>query len=150
VAARAAADGVAVDALAVLEAPPVLQFTAADVRREALALARPRLLAIFSDCTVYQIVQTWSSAPIRATINTWDLIAALDVCGSLSTISAPTLLLYGANDAIVKPAQAERVRRAAPAGALFQLVPGASHLTLILLPEVLEQIGDWFAAVLSQ
>jgi alpha-beta hydrolase superfamily lysophospholipase len=146
VAARAVADGVAVDGLAVLEAPPVLGFTRSDVRHEALALARPSLLNIFSDCTLYQIVRIWSSTPIRARISTWDLIAALDLLGSLTRITVPTLLLYGANDAIVKPAQAEQVRRAAPAGATFVLVPGASHLTLILDPAVLRRIGDWFAS----
>ena len=150
VAARAAADGAEVDALVVLEAPPILSFTKADMRREALALARPRLLDLFSDCTVEQIVRTWSSAPIRARISTWDLIAALDLLGSLPRIGAPTLLLYGANDAIVKPAQAEQVRRAAPAGAIFRLVPRASHLTLILDRELLREIGKWFARILCE
>jgi alpha-beta hydrolase superfamily lysophospholipase len=150
VAARAVADGVAVDALAVLEAPPILSYRRADVWREALALARPGLLDLFSDCTVYQIVHTWSTAPIRATISTWDLIAALDLPGSLARVTAPTLLLYGANDAIIKPTQAEQVRRAAPPGATFRLVPRTSHLTLILDPQVLREIGEWFADVVKR
>ena len=149
IAARASADGVAVDALAVLEAPPTLHYTQADVRREALALARLVLLDTFSDCTVYHLVRAWDFAPIRAAISTWDLITALDLPGSLPKIAAPLLLVYGARDAIVKPAQAEQVRRAMPHGAQFQIVPGASHLTLILTPAALSLIGSWFAEVLE-
>jgi alpha-beta hydrolase superfamily lysophospholipase len=148
IAARAIADGVMVDALAVLEAPPLLHYTRADVCREGLALAQPRLLGVFSDCTVYHLFRAWTSAPIRATISTWQLIAALDLPGSLPRITAPLLLLYGARDAIVKPAQAEQARRAAPPGTTFRLVRGASHLTLILTPEALRLVGDWFALVL--
>ncbi len=148
-AARAAADGADVDALVVLEAPPLLSFTKADMRREAQALARLRLLDLFRDCTVEQLVRTWPSAPIRARISTWDLIAALDLLGSLPRIGVPTLLLYGASDAIVKPAQAEQVRRAAPPNSRFRLVARASHLTLILDRAVLHEIGEWLAGVLD-
>jgi alpha-beta hydrolase superfamily lysophospholipase len=148
VAARAVADGADVDALAVLEAPPALSFTRADVRREALALVQPRALQIFRDCTVEHLVGAWSSTPIRAEISTWDLFDALDLLGSLPRIGAPLLLLYGANDAIVKRAQAEQVRRAAPAGSIFRLVPGGSHLTLIIDPAVMWEVGEWFEAEL--
>ena len=79
VAARAVADGVAVDALVVLEAPPLLRYTQADVYREAIALARPYLLDIFNDCTAQALIKAWEYPPIRAVISTWDLIAALDV-----------------------------------------------------------------------
>jgi pimeloyl-ACP methyl ester carboxylesterase len=145
VAARAVAGGVDVNGLAVLEAPPQLHFTRADMRREALALARLRNLHVFRDSTVEHIARTWSTAPIRAEISTWDLIAALDLLDCLPKVGAPTLLVYGANDAIVKRSQAEQVRRAAPAQATFQLVPGASHLTLILNCDVPRQIAEWFA-----
>jgi alpha-beta hydrolase superfamily lysophospholipase len=150
VAARAVAGGVDADAVAVLEAPPQLHFTRADMRREALALARPRHLHVFSDCTAEHIVRTWSTAPIRAEISTWDLIAALDLLGSLPRIGVPTLLLYGASDAIVKRSQAEQARRAAPPGATFRLVPGASHLTLILNRDVLREIGEWFVGAMQE
>ena len=66
VAARAVADGVAVDALVVLEAPPLLRYTQADVYREAIALARPYLLDIFNDCTAQALIKAWEYPPIRA------------------------------------------------------------------------------------
>jgi len=144
VAAYAVASGVEVDALALLAAPPSLRFTRADMRREALALAQPRLLRVFDDCTVEHLVRAWPSAPIRAEISTWELIAALDLLGSLPRVRAPLLLLYGARDAIVKPDQAEQARRAAPGRATFRIVPGASHLTLLLRGDVLAEIGAWF------
>jgi pimeloyl-ACP methyl ester carboxylesterase len=149
VAARAVADGLAVDALVVLEAPPVLRYTQADVYREALALARPYLLDIFHDCTAQALIKAWEYPPIRAAISTWDLIEALDVCGSLAQLTMPLLLIYGASDAIVKPDQAAQVWAALPAGATFHLVPGVSHLTMILTPQVLELLGAWLAEILQ-
>jgi len=149
VAARAVADGVAVDALVVLEAPPLLHYTQADVYREALALVRPYLLDIFKDCTVQALIKAWQYPPIRATISTWDLIAALDVSASLAQIDTPMLLVYGASDAIVKPAQSAQVWAALPAQALFHLVPGVSHLTMILTPEVLKLLEGWLGRTLA-
>jgi pimeloyl-ACP methyl ester carboxylesterase len=148
VAARAVADGVAVDALVVLEAPPLLRYTQADVYREARALLRPYLLDIFNDCTVQALIKAWEYPPIRAAISTWDLIAALDVLGSLAQIDTPLLLIYGASDAIVKPTQAAEVWAALPAHAAFHLVPGVSHLTMILTPQALQIIGQWLEQTL--
>jgi alpha-beta hydrolase superfamily lysophospholipase len=148
IAARAVADGVAVDGLAVLEAPPLLHYTQADVYREAAGLARPYLLDLFSDSTVYHVYRAWAYPPIRAAISTWDLIEALDLLGSLPRIGAPLLLMYGGSDAIVKPAQAELARAAMPAGATFHLMPWASHLTLILTPRALRIVGEWFEETL--
>ncbi|GAB4210153.1 MAG: alpha/beta fold hydrolase [Roseiflexaceae bacterium] len=142
-AARGVAGGVAVDALAVLEAPPRLAFDQADIRREALALARPELLGLFGDCTPLNLYRAWDSPPIRATISTWDLIATLDLPSALPQISVPLLVLYGGSDAIVKPAQAEQVRRVLPAHARYHLVPRASHLTLILMPSALKILREW-------
>jgi alpha-beta hydrolase superfamily lysophospholipase len=148
IAARAVADGTPVDALVLMEAPPLLHFTRADMRREALALAHWPAMQVFRNTSVHQIVDTWSTAPIRAAISTWDLIAALDLLGSVKRIQAPLFLLYGGRDAIVKPAQAAEVRDAAPPHATFSIVPGASHLTLFLRRDVQERIARWFASQL--
>ena len=148
VAARAVADGVVVDALVVLEAPPLLRYTQADIYCEAIALARPYLLDIFNDCTAQALIKAWEYPPIRAMISTWDLIVALDVCGSLAQIDTPLLLVYGASDAIVKPAQAAQVWAALPADAAFHLVPGVSHLTMLLTPQALKIIGQWLERTL--
>jgi len=149
VAARAIADGTPVDALVLMEAPPRLQFTRADKWREGQALLRPHTLTIFQDCTAYHIARTWSTTPIRAAISTWDLIDALDLLGSLPRISVPLLALHGGSDAIVKPAQALQVRDALPPGAAFRLVPGASHLTLFLRPDIQQAVAIWFLQAMA-
>lgn len=143
ISARAAADGTPIDALVVLEAPPLLHFTKADMSREALALAQWPLLDLFCDCTVEHLVQAWSTTPTRTAISTWDLIAKLDLLGSLPKIATPLLLVYGGRDAIVKPAQAEQVRQAAPAHAAFHMIPSASHLTMILDRGALQLVANW-------
>jgi pimeloyl-ACP methyl ester carboxylesterase len=148
VAVRAVADGVAVDALVVLEAPPLLHYTQADVYREAIALLRLYLLDIFNDCTAQALIKAWEYPPIRALISTWDLIAALDVSGNLARIHTPLLLIYGSSDAIVKPAQAAQVWAVLPAQAAFHLLPGASHLTMILTPQALQIMGQWLEKTL--
>jgi len=150
VAARAIADGAPADALVLMEAPPRLQFTRADMWREGMSLLYPSALVVFQDCTAYQIARTWSTAPIRAAISTWDLIDALDLLGSLPRISAPLLALYGGSDAIVKPPQALQVRDALPAGATFRLVPGASHLTLFLRPDIQQAVAAWFQQTMTE
>lgn len=149
IAARALADGVPADALVVMEAPPRLHFTRADMWREGLRLLSPAALAMFRDCSAYQLASAWAAAPIRAAISTWDLIDALDLLGSLPRIRAPLLLLYGGADAIVKPAQAAQVRQAAPPHATFRLVPGASHLTLSIGHATLAEAAGWLAQHLA-
>jgi pimeloyl-ACP methyl ester carboxylesterase len=155
-AARAVADGLAVDALALLEAPPYLHFTPRHVRREALALGAPFLLDLFGEstpfhlgATIYDLVRVQRVPRIRCTIGTVELIAALDLAGSLARITAPVLLVYGERDAIVRPDQAALVRGAAPPHALFVTIPEASHLSLILHPGALERLGSWMAGRLA-
>jgi pimeloyl-ACP methyl ester carboxylesterase len=153
IAARAVADGLAVDALALMEAPARLRFTQADIDRikilEAAAFARLYLLDLFSDCTAYHLYRAWEYPPIRAEISTWDLFDALDLPGSLQKIAAPLLLIYGGSDAIVTPAQAAQVWAVLPKQARFELVPGASHLTMILTPQALQIVGDWLERTLK-
>lgn len=144
IAARAVADGLIVDSMAVLESPPKLYFTRADVWREGAALPRFELLGLFEEISAQNVVRAWASPPIRAQISTWDLIEQLDLLGSLQRIHTPLLLLYGAHDSIVKPKQAREVAAAKPAHAEFRFIRRASHLTLQLMPAALQALGDWF------
>ncbi|MGQ9548059.1 MAG: alpha/beta hydrolase [Roseiflexus sp.] len=155
-AARAAADGMKIDALAIMEAPPILAFDNRDRLAEARALAQPYVIDMLGEASilhlgraVYRLVRAQRKPGIRAAISTWDLIAACDLCGSLARLSTPLLLMYGERDSIVKPAQAEEVWRAAPPDATMLLVPDASHLTLILHPEALQRMAAWMAARLN-
>ncbi len=152
VAARAAADGMALDALAIMEAPPVLRFDDRDRLSEARTLLQPYVLDLLRESSVlhlgsalYRLVRAQRAPSIRAAISTWDLIAACDLCGSLSRLDIPLFLAYGERDAIVKPEQAEEVWHAAPSGATMILVPDAGHLTLILHPETLRRMAAWMS-----
>jgi pimeloyl-ACP methyl ester carboxylesterase len=149
-AARAVADGLAVDALAILESPPELRFGIADQRAEARALLQPFVIDILGESSLYyqalqvlDLIKAQRTPRIRATVSTWELISRCELCDSLGRIDAPLLLVYGGRDAIVKPAQAEEARQAAPPHAEYILVPEASHLTLILHPGALATVGGW-------
>jgi pimeloyl-ACP methyl ester carboxylesterase len=151
-AARAAADGMDIDALAIMESPPLLHFDNRDRLEEARALFQPYVIDLLGEASilhlgraVYRLARAQRTPSIRAAISTWDLIAACDLCGSLERLTTPLLLVYGERDAIVKPTQAEEVWRAAPPGATMLLVPDASHLTLILHPEALQRVATWMA-----
>ena len=144
IAAYAVAQGVAVDRLAILAAPPKLQFSRADVWREAVALPQLELLGLFSEISALNLIRAWESPAIRAEISTWDLIDRLDVVGSIKQINVPLLLLYGARDAIVKPQQARVVEASMPDHSRFRLLPRTSHLTLQLMPGTLRELGAWF------
>lgn len=143
VAARALADGVHVDGLIILASPPVLHFKRSDVWREAFALVQPRLLELFRDSSVYHMIRAWDSPRIRAHIGTWDLIDQLDLGTSLGQITNPLLLLYGGRDSIVKPTQVEHIRQRMPPHATLHIIPGASHLTLMVMPVTLRTVGEW-------
>nr|MCU0495250.1 alpha/beta fold hydrolase [Chloroflexaceae bacterium] len=131
VAARAVANGTAVDALALWEAPTELALTKQQIDRiviiEALRLLRPSVLPILRDGSLYHVIRAWQTTGIRAEIGTWDLFMALDLLGSLRKMAeearteTPLLLVYGGNDAIVLPGEAERVRQARPPWARFEL-----------------------------
>jgi pimeloyl-ACP methyl ester carboxylesterase len=147
-AARAVADGLRVEALALLEGPPTLAFGRREMLREGLLLLRPGLWHMARDSSLFHIVRAWSTTPIRAAISTWDLIDALDLRASVSRIAAPLLVAYGGRDAIVPPRQGEQVRAALPPQAEFLWVPRASHLSLVLEPELLAALVGWLGRVL--
>lgn len=158
VATRAISEGVQVDALVVLEAPTQLRLTREQINTqiiplEALRLLRPSVLQLLRDGSVYHVVNAWQTSGLRARISTWDLFDALDLIGSLQRIAVvqpnlPLLLIYAGADAIVVPAEAERVRQAKPAEAEFYLLPRASHISLPIEPRTIELIARWLATPL--
>jgi 3-oxoadipate enol-lactonase len=59
-----------------------------------------------------------------------EAVAGHDVAGELGAVCAPTLVIAGAQDAAIPPAQGERIA-AAIAGARFELLDPASHLASV-------------------
>ena len=63
----------------------------------------------------------------------------------LSTISVPTLVLVGSEDALTPPADARRLQSAVP-GAAISEIPGAAHLSPLENPEAFNRaLLDFFA-----
>lgn len=57
-----------------------------------------------------------------------DAIATMDVAGQLDRITAPTLVIAGADDPATPPEHAERIATAIR-GARLEVIPGAAHLS---------------------
>jgi alpha-beta hydrolase superfamily lysophospholipase len=147
---RAIANGVAVDALIVLEAPVTVEVTKAVIRREMRTLALPATWALHRDVGTLGLMQGWRTKPTRARIGTVELIRRLDLLASIARIPCPLLLCYGGSDAVVPPAQAHAVAAAAPPGATFVLVPRATHLSLSIDGRVIRLARDWLRSSLDQ
>ncbi|HEX4903885.1 MAG TPA: alpha/beta fold hydrolase [Acidimicrobiales bacterium] len=71
----------------------------------------------------------------------WDMraIAALDVYDELGSITAPTVVLCGAEDNLTPMAQAEELAAAIP-GATLEIVPDAGHFSNIENPDFVNQV----------
>ncbi len=61
-----------------------------------------------------------------------------DLSGRLGTISAPTLVIAGADDPAAPPDQAELIRHSIPSASL-EVIPDAAHLANIEQPEAITQ-----------
>lgn len=149
ISARAVADGLHVDALALLETPISVNVTKAVVRRESLILAHPAAWALHRDVGTIGLARHWRTPPTRTRIGTIDLIARLDALGSVARITAPLLLCYGASDAVVPIEQGHRMAAAAPPGTTFVVVPRATHLSLSIDRRVARLVADWLRQTLQ-
>ena len=68
----------------------------------------------------------------------------------LAGLSAPTLLIVGAEDLIFPPQVIQALHRLIP-GAGLEIVPGAAHSTHFEQPEVFNRlVGDFFAKILAE
>ena len=60
-----------------------------------------------------------------------EVISTVDLRADLSAITAPTLVLAGADDPVLPPEHAEAIAEGIGANARFQLVPHAAHLATV-------------------
>lgn len=72
------------------------------------------------------------------------LLAALDLEAAAAAVRVPTLLVYGDGDAIVPPAQGERLAARMPAAELIRL-PRASHFAVPFHPAAVSRAVAWLA-----
>lgn len=142
-AARAAADGLVIDALVILEAPVSIKVTKAVIRREARTVALPAAWALHRDVGTIGIVKGWRTKPTRAKIGTVDLIERLNLLESIGRVSCPLLLCYANNDAVVPRQQAHAVAAAAPQGTTFVMLRRATHLSLSIDRRTVRLVCNW-------
>ena len=147
VAARAAADGLRLEALAIFEAPATLNVTRRVLRHERLTLARTATWSLHRYAGTLPLIRAWATRPTHSRISTIDLIHGLDLPGSLARIDCPLWLCYGASDAVVPLSEAYRVAAATPAGTPLAIIPGATHLSLPIDRRALRAFASWLQQV---
>ena len=145
VAARAVADGVLVDCLALIEAPAAVNLAAVPyVRSELRGLLRP----IFwrGTDTPLQLFAAWGGR-LDSEHGLSELFDLLDLRSALPRIACPTLLLYGTAD-VIAPYVAIQPLLATMPNATLHLHGGASHLSLTMEPAPLEDLAVWLVHTL--
>lgn len=100
-------------------------------------------------------VVEWAESMLRGTpaegyAGCCEAVRDADLGGRLGAISAPTLVIAGADDPAAPPDQAELIRDSIP-GASLEVVPDAAHLANVERPEAITQaILDHLCPVLRE
>jgi pimeloyl-ACP methyl ester carboxylesterase len=137
------------DALALCETPVAFHYSRRMVRREVWHTLRSPALDLMRETTAWQIWQTWHTGRGKREIALSDLIRRLDVPGHISRASCPLHLVYGQRDDIAPLRHhGQYLHQIAAGPSQLTIVPNASHLTLILLPQTTRTLADWFAEYL--
>jgi pimeloyl-ACP methyl ester carboxylesterase len=150
ISARAIAEGLDVDALALFEAPLTVEVTPRVRRHEYWTLLRWGAWRLHRFAGVLPIIRSWETAPTRGRIGTVDLIERLDLLGSLRRIRVPFWLCYGMSDWVVPMSQVRAIEAAAPPGTPLVVVPRATHLSLPLDRRALRALQIWLEELTPQ
>jgi pimeloyl-ACP methyl ester carboxylesterase len=137
------------DALALCETPISFHFRKSTVWRETWNTLRSSVLDLMREVTAWQIWRTWGAGRVESEISLSDLIRRLDVPGQIGQLTCPLHLVFGQRDDIAPPEHGRRLHQVANTLTQLTVVTGASHLTLILLPQTTNTLADWFAEHLS-
>jgi pimeloyl-ACP methyl ester carboxylesterase len=137
------------DALALCETPVSFHFRKAMVWREVWNTLRSPILDLMGEITAWQIRRIWRAGRVDREIAISDLIRRLDVPCQIAKLTCPLHLVYGGRDNIAPPDHGRRLHQVANTPTQLTIVPGASHLTLILLPQTTATLADWFSEHLS-
>ena len=132
------------DALALCETPISFHFHTSIVRREAWNTLRSPVLDLMRDITPWQIWRIWNAGRGKREITLSDLIRRLDVPGQVAQLTCPLHLAYGQRDDIAPPDHGRHLHQVANTSSQLTIVPGASHLTLTLMPRTTNTLADWF------
>jgi pimeloyl-ACP methyl ester carboxylesterase len=133
------------DALTICASPIHFEYVPGLVGREIWNLLRSPILDFLSDVTPWQIWRTWQTKPGRREIRLAELIRRLDAPHHVSQLACPLHLVYGERDPVAPVEHAQRLARVAPVPTQLTVVPGASHLALIVIPLAARTLAGWFA-----
>ena len=94
-------------------------------------------------CTGHPNVVEWArrmllDTPVEGYAGCCEAVRDADLSGGLGAISAPTLVIAGADDPAAPPDQAESIRASIPDASL-EVIPDAAHLANIEQPEAITQ-----------
>lgn len=133
-----------VDALAILETPLWVKYNRALVRREAWQALRTPILSLFKEMSLRQLQQSWREGRIRSRHSTEEMFNLLNPLESIRQLdpAIPLLLVYSQRDPIAPLSFGRALQEAAPQAELIT-VTSASHVTLILMPQVNRQVASW-------
>jgi pimeloyl-ACP methyl ester carboxylesterase len=149
VAARAVADGVQVDALAVVEAPVSLDLASLPYRwSEFRGLWRPAFWRATDRVTPLQLLQAWGGR-MESEHSLGAHFDLLDLRSALPRIACPLVLIYGTDDVIAPFAPIQALLAQIPNAALH-LHGGATHLSLTMESPPLEDLAAWLGRHLRQ
>jgi len=136
-------------ALALCETPVSFHFRKSMVWREAWNTLRSPVLDFMREVTPWQIWRMWDTGRGKREIALSNLIRRLDVPGQVTRLTCPLHLVYGQRDDIAPPDHGRRLYQTANTPAQLTIVPGASHLTLTLMPQTTNTLADWFVTHLG-
>lgn len=132
------------DALALCETPISFHFRTSMVWREAWNTFRSPVLDFMREITPWQIWRIWHVGRGKREITLSDLIRRLDVPGQVAQLTCPLHLAYGQRDDIAPSDHGRHLHQVASTSSQLTIVPGASHLTLTLMPQTTNTLADWF------
>ncbi|HYF61895.1 MAG TPA: alpha/beta hydrolase, partial [Herpetosiphonaceae bacterium] len=141
VAARAVADGVRVDALAVIESPAELDLTALRYQwSEFKGFWRLGFWRAADRVTPLQLLREWGGR-METSHTLREIFDLLDLRGSLRRVDCPTLLLYGTDDVIAPFGLVQPILADMPAASLH--LHRGTHLTLTMESGPLDDLAAW-------
>ena len=132
-----------VAALAVLATPVRLKLNRVVIILEQWNTFRAPILSLLREITFRQIWQSWHTGGYRSHLSTAALIERLNPANGVRHLNdRPLLLAYSRRDRVASPESARAMREAAP-WATFLETKKASHVTLVLTPEINQSIARW-------
>lgn len=146
VAARAVAEGLQLDGLAIMAAPTTVTVNKRVVRNEYRTIGRRGTWALHRYAGTLPLLRAWRTEPTRSRIGTLDLIRDLDLPGSIGRLDGPLWLCYGSADLVAPLDDARRLIADAPAATTSLIVPRATHLSLPLDRRALDGLCHWLLA----